>query len=143
MAITSKREKFCQSIAAGSNQSDAYRAAFNCSTMNARTINSRAYDLMQNSEIRDRLEQIKSELAESGLWTREQSVAALVSVVKSHDKTSDVVAAVKELNAMHGFNAPQKIQHSGDEQNPVAVKQLIAKDFLSNLFTDSNGAAEN
>ena len=44
---------------------------------------------------------------------REDSVRSLVKVVRTAERPSDIVAAVKALNEMHGFNAPQKVEHSG------------------------------
>jgi mannose-6-phosphate isomerase class I len=38
---------------------------------------------------------------------------ALKGVIKAPDRKSDVVAAVRELNVMHGFHEAQKIEHSG------------------------------
>ena len=36
-----------------------------------------------------------------------------MGVIRDAERASDIVSAVKELNAMHGFNAPQKVEHSG------------------------------
>jgi hypothetical protein len=36
-----------------------------------------------------------------------------MGVIRDAERASDIVSAVKELNAMHVFNAPQKVEHSG------------------------------
>jgi hypothetical protein len=53
---------------------------------------------------------------------REDSVRTLIAVIRQPDKASDVVAAVKALNDMHGFNAAQKVEHGGP---PVLVNLVI------------------
>jgi hypothetical protein len=41
-------------------------------------------------------------------WERWQSVEALIEVVKANRGNKDVVPAVRELNAMHGYNEAAK-----------------------------------
>lgn len=114
MSITSQQEAFAQAVASGKSQSDAYRLAYPKSLKwTPQSVANQANKLMGNPDIPPRIDSIRKELAERGLWTREQSVLALVGVVKSPEKATDIVAAVKELNSMHGFNAPEKIEHSG------------------------------
>ena len=58
--------------------------------------------------------ELRNNLEATQLWRRCDSVRALVGVVKHGDaKHSDIIAAVKELNLMHGYNEPVKIEHSG------------------------------
>jgi hypothetical protein len=58
------------------------------------------------------MDEMKTKMVEKYLWKREDSVIALkdaIDMAKGADNPAGVVAAVKELNAMHGFNAPQKL----------------------------------
>jgi hypothetical protein len=55
------------------------------------------------------VKELKDTLANRVLWTREMSVKALVQTFKE-SSGSVKVAAVKELNAMHGYNEPSKLQ---------------------------------
>jgi len=107
MTLTAKQEKFCQSIADGMNQSDAYRAAYSAGRMKPETVQNNAYNLLKNSEVAARVGELKDALANKALWTREQSVSVLADVASSA-KPGEKVSAVKELNAMHGFLAPTK-----------------------------------
>jgi hypothetical protein len=68
---------------------------------------------MSNSKVAARVAQLKSQVVEKQLWSREMSVKALVQAYKEGNG-SVKVSAVKELNAMHGFNAPQKIDVTGE-----------------------------
>lgn len=95
------------------NQSDAYRAAYNAGGMKAETVQNKAHVLMKNGEVRARVDTLRGALAEKALWTREDSVKALKDIACGIGKPNEVVAAVKELNAMHGFNAPVDINLGG------------------------------
>ena len=108
--ITSKQENFAQAVASGMTQADAYRSAYNASAMKAETVQKRASELMRNGVIAGRVAELKDELAEKALWTREQSVAVLVGVIgDGESRAGDKISAVKVLNDMQGFNAPTKL----------------------------------
>lgn len=111
MSLTSQQDHFAQGVASGKSQSEAYRAAYPKSQKwKPSAVWAQSSRLMADSRVAARVDAIRAELAEKGLWTREQSVLALVGVVNSPEKLSDVIAAVKELNSMHGFNAAQKVE---------------------------------
>lgn len=113
MSLTPKQEKFAQEVASGKSQADAYRAAFDCSKSSQTTIIKRASELMAKGDISGRVEKLKAELSAKALWTREESVNVLAQIAKAAEKDADRVRAVSELNKMHGFEAPQKVEHSG------------------------------
>ncbi len=47
------------------------------------------------------------------LWKRRQSIARLAAIATDENaRSSDRIAAVHLLNVMHGYNVPQKIDHS-------------------------------
>jgi hypothetical protein len=68
---------------------------------------------MNNHKVATRVAELKSQLQSKQLWSREMSVKALVQAYKEGNGAVKV-SAVKELNAMHGFNAPQKIDLTGE-----------------------------
>ncbi len=114
MALTPKKEKFAQCVADGMSQADAYRSAFDVgATTKQETIHKRASELMSNGEVSGRVAELREQLSAKALWTRQDSVQALISVLSNPESQKDVIAAVKELNAMHGFNAPQKLEVGG------------------------------
>jgi hypothetical protein len=55
------------------------------------------------------------------------SVEALKKITAGSDKGTEVVAAVKELNAMHGYNAPSKVELSGKLHVDLSDEELDAK----------------
>jgi hypothetical protein len=111
--LTVKQEAFAQGIADGLDQASAYRAAYDAEGMADNTIYARASELVRNSKVADRIAELKGALADRVLWTREMSVKALVQTFKE-SAGSVRVAAVKELNAMHGYNEPSKLHVEGN-----------------------------
>ena len=111
--LTAKQEAFAQAIADGMGQADAYRTAYDAENMKDDSIYPIASKLMSNHKIATRVAELKSQLQSKQLWSREMSVKALVQAYKEGNGAVKV-SAVKELNAMHGFNAPQKIDVTGE-----------------------------
>jgi hypothetical protein len=110
--LTAKQEAFAQAIADGLGQADAYRFAYDAENMKDATVYPNASRLMSNSKVIARVAELKSQVVEKQLWTREMSVKGLMSAYKIalEAKTSTgMTAAVKELNIMHGYNEPTKV----------------------------------
>lgn len=105
--LTAKQEAFCQGIADGLGQADAYRSAYDAEDMKENSVYVQASKLMKNPKISQRIAELRSQVQEKQLWSREMSVKALVQAYKE-GSGSVKVAAVKELNAMHGYNEPTK-----------------------------------
>jgi hypothetical protein len=111
--LTAKQEAFAQGIADGLGQADAYRMAYDAEGMKDNTIYPLASKLMNNNKVATRVAELKSQVADKQLWTREMSVKGLMSAyrIALEAKTSTgMTAAVKELNIMHGYNEPTKLQ---------------------------------
>lgn len=109
--LTAKQEAFCQAIASGMTQADAYRSAYSADKMTDKVVYVKASEMMADGKIAVRVADLKAELEAKQLWTREMSVKALVQAYRE-GSGSVKVAAVKELNAMHGFNEPSKVDVS-------------------------------
>jgi phage terminase small subunit len=110
--LTAKQEAFAQAIADGLGQADAYRFAYDAENMKDETVYPNASRLMNNSKVAARVAELKSQVVEKQLWTREMSVKGLMSAyrIALEAKTSTgMTAAVKELNIMHGYNEPTKV----------------------------------
>lgn len=114
MSLTTRQEAFAQAVASGKSQSEALRIALpHAANWKPETVWSKSSAWMAMDKVRARVEAIRAELAERGLWSREQSVKVLSEIAAAGEKDSDRVRAVAELNKMHGFEAPQKVEHSG------------------------------
>lgn len=121
--LTAKQEAFCQGIADGLGQADAYRNAYDAEDMKDNTIYPLASKLMKNSKVAARIAELRESVQEKQLWSREMSVKALVQAYRE-GSGSVKVAAVKELNAMHGYNEPAKLNISGNLVNRIQ-RQVI------------------
>jgi phage terminase small subunit len=113
MNLTPKQEAFAQNIASGMTQADAYRSAYDAGKMKDATVWHNASKLMANNKVATRVSEIRKPLEDRQLWTREMSVKALITAYRE-GAASVKVSAVKELNAMHGFNVPTKIDLNGN-----------------------------
>jgi len=122
MALTGKQELFAQSVATGMAHADAYRAAYNTEKSKPATIHRKAFEVMENGKVAARIAELKAIVAAKALWSREQSIEALKGVVNSPDRAGDITQAVKELNSMHGYNAPVKV--AGADGGPIKISVL-------------------
>lgn len=115
--MTPKQERFAQAVADGMSQADAYRVAFDVkATTKPETVQQSASRLMASPKVAARVKELQAALTQKGLWTREMSVKALVrafKIAEASANASGMTGAVKELNAMHGFNEPIKVEHGG------------------------------
>lgn len=129
MNLTPKQEKFAQCIANGMTQADAYRSAFNVKpTTKAETIIASASRLIKSPNISARVKTLQVQLSEKALWTREDSIKALkeaMQIAKDNNQSAGMTAAVKEINAMHGFNAPQKHEITGADGSSLAPTVVV------------------
>lgn len=123
--MTPKEEAFAQAIADGNDQCQAYRLAYDVSPhTKITTIYPNASRLMRNSKIIARVAELRAELSVSAQWTREQSVDALKEVLRiatENKRPSEIVAAVKVLNAMFGYNIPpqEPATNKGSQLPPI------------------------
>lgn len=125
--LTAKQEAFAQGIADGLGQADAYRMAYNADGMKDITLYPLASKVMSNSKVATRVAELKGQMADKQLWTREMSVKGLMTAYKIalEAKTSTgMTGAVKELNIMHGYNEPTKIDVN------VRFKPITDEDWL-------------
>lgn len=78
---------------------------------------------MADANVRLRINELRSQVAEKQLWTREDSVNGLKAILDAEDaKASDRVAAMRELNQMHGYKASDKleVEHKGTVRLNIA-----------------------
>lgn len=108
--LTPQQERFAQEVANGKSQAEACRIAYpRSAAWKPGALWSKASTLMATEKVSRRVASLREELEKRALWTREDSVRTLMSVIQNPEKPTDVVSAVKELNAMHGYNAPVEL----------------------------------
>ena len=88
--------------------------------MSSKTITEKASRLLSQDNIRARVEELKTMVVAKLIWDRQDSLLVLSGIARSKEETATSrIAAVKELNAMHGYNAPsqhrqQFVNENGD-----------------------------
>ena len=131
MALTAKQEAFCQAIADGLSQSDAYRRAYNAEKMKPETVQNNAYNLMQNSEVKARVQELRGKLESKQLWTREQSINKAIEAIEmasTNGKPLEILKGVEVLNKMHGYDAP--IKHDVKSTGGFSINIVTTKKDL-------------
>lgn len=78
--LTAKQEKFCQNIAKGMNQSEAYRNAFNISKAKQESVHTLASRLLKKVEVKSRLSELKEKTTEEIKYTVEDSFRKLSEI---------------------------------------------------------------
>jgi len=128
MALTPKQERFAQEVAQGKTQADAYRAAFNVKpTTKPESVQVNASQLMSNTNVAQRVAELKAAVAERVVWTMADSLNVLSTIAKGIDqdaKPSDKVNAVKAINAMIGLDAPSKLNVNGNMMHEIVRKVI-------------------
>jgi hypothetical protein len=128
MSLTPKQEAFAQNVASGKTQADAYRAAYDAAKMKDATIHKRSGELMADGAITGRISELRKQLENKQLWTREMSVKILGKIaLDSHASNGEKTSAIKELNVMHGYNAPIQIDAlvSMRQLPPVSADEFV------------------
>ena len=67
--LTAKQENFCQGVAGGLNQSDAYRESYGTSKMLPATVHQRAYELVHDSDITARIQELRDQITAGKAWS--------------------------------------------------------------------------
>ena len=111
MALTAKQEAFAQAVAGGMTQADAYRASYDHENCTDKSVIELASQLMRDINVSSRVAELKEAIAIAAIWTRLDSVKTLAEIAQGEEaRANEKVSAIKELNAMHGFNAPTKLE---------------------------------
>jgi len=128
--LTDKQSRFAQAIADGKAQTEAYISVYNTENMARKTIHENASRLMANSKVAARIDTLRKtvafiatqRMAESVIWTRQMSIDGLASIFTDESAPHSArVAALKEINAMHGFNDGIKLNIGGQKDNPIVI----------------------
>lgn len=117
--LTPKREAFCQAIAKGMSQADAYRTAFAVREGTKQfSIHQGASKLMTNPKIVSRVKELKAEVTAATVLTvkdllRElEEARELAAQSVGKPQAAAMVAATVAKAKLLGLEAPQKIDHS-------------------------------
>lgn len=125
-ALTPKQEKFVRNVVAGVSQVDAYRDAYDVKTDNKNSHRRRAHEVARGSNVSAMIEELKERAERNVVWTRQMAVEALLEaadIARGQNHSQGMTGALKELNAMYGYNEATKINIGGQKDNPIVVAQ--------------------
>jgi len=112
---------FCENIAAGMKQAPAARNAGYSSPSKA------ADTLLKKSDIQAQIEQMRDDTRKAGLVTRERSIEGILEAIEHARIVNDPGAMIRgwqELNRMHGYHAPMKVEVDVPEEVRVMLNKL-------------------
>jgi len=124
--LTPKQEKFVRNVVAGVSQVDAYRDAYDVKTDNKNSHRRRAHEVAQSSNVSAMIDDLKRRSEQGVVWTRQMAMTALLDtyhMAKDQNHATGATGALKELNAMYGYNEATKINIGGQKDNPIVVAQ--------------------
>lgn len=117
--LTPKQEKFCQEFIKTGNQSDAYRTAYNSENMLPATINNKAYQLINQDDIRARVVQLQAQVAKKFEVTVESLTKELEEDRQLARELGQPGAAISALNVKARIHGLDKQIMSNDPDNPM------------------------
>ena len=95
MKLTGKQEKFAQGIAKGLSQADAYREAYDYEDMAENTIHRQAHEVMKNSKVTARVEELKAAIQEELVYTAKQGFEKFKELQDKAVAEGNISAAIK------------------------------------------------
>ena len=103
MQLTSKQEKFAQSIALdGMNKSDAYRSAYDTSKMTDKTVNEKASLLASQDKVKTRILELQRETVTPKVMSAQKRREKLTDIAESAEDPNVAMKAIDLLNKMTG-----------------------------------------
>lgn len=128
--LTVKQSDFCLFYIETGNASEAYRRAYDAENMKPETVNRRAFDLMENSKIKARIEALQAEHRKEHNITVSDILNKLEDIYSEAMKKgnlSSAVSAVMGQAKVLGFDK-QTINLEGDVKPLPAVINVTFSD---------------
>lgn len=122
--LTIKQEKFCNKYLECGNASEAYRFAYDCSRMTNKSVWERASSLLANDKVASRVKQLKAQLAEKELITKEELIRLNVSIINA-DVLDFVDADMVDMNTEYGVRQVPSISFQDLKSLPAEKRRLI------------------
>ncbi len=130
--MTPKREKFCTAYVETGNATEAYRQAYDAASMKEATINKRASELLQNGEVKGRIDELKAKHAERHEMTVDRIRDMLLEdreFARKMESAAASVSATMGLAKLYG-HLREKVEHTGKDGKelpaPVAAVAIFA-----------------
>lgn len=124
--LTIKQENFCNYYIESGNASDAYRRAYSCGKMKAETINAKAYQLLNDGRITDRVKELQEEQKNKSDITKERILNELSSI------------AFSTIADMHNTWIERKEFDKLTTKEKSAIKSISTKILKKNIGTSDD-----
>jgi len=126
---------FCENIASGMTQTGAARGAGYSDPGNA------ACRLLKKPEIQAQIEEMRVDTRKLSIVTRERAIEGLLESIEHARIVNDPSAMIRgwqELNRMHGFHAPTKLEVDLPEGTKAMLNTLasVPKEKLLELLAE-------
>lgn len=136
MSLTAKQEKFVQALISGKSQRVAYKEAYNAAKMKDEVIDVRASELLKNSKVRVRYEELLEEHKEKALYTREEMVNDLIWVKeKAKEDINNPKKGLRQANGTIFINAIKELGEL-NELYPVKKQDVSLNGEISNPYAN-------
>jgi len=109
MTLTKKQETFCQQVIIQDTYSSAYRLAYDCSKSTHETVNVNASKLMRDTNIIQRVKELKSKVESKILYTVEKSIKRDLNLIKMYEDALFILSN-KESNDAEVITAERTIK---------------------------------
>ena len=136
MSLTSKQEKFVQALVAGKSQRQAYKEAYNAAKMKDETIDTRACELLKNSKVKARYNELLEEHKNKALYTREEMVNDLIWIKeKAKEDIKNPKKGLKQANGTIFINAIKELGEL-NELYPSKKQDIKMDAKINNPYAD-------
>ena len=136
MSLTSKQEKFIQALVAGKSQRQAYKEAYNATKMKDETIDTRACELLKNSKVKARYNELLEEHKNKALYTREEMVNDLIWIKeKAKEDIKNPKKGLKQANGTIFINAIKELGEL-NELYPSKKQDIKMDAKINNPYAD-------
>jgi phage terminase small subunit len=122
--LTPKQEDFAQQIVKGSTQADAYRTAYNASSMKDETIWSNASRLIDNSKVKARIKELRQPAVDKVNLTLESHLTDLLKLRNMAAKDEKWSAAI-QAETVRGKAAGLHIDKIDMKQDLDVVVEIV------------------
>ena len=108
--LTQRQEKFVRALIAGKSQRQAYKEAYNAAKMKDETIDTRACELLKNSKVKARYNELLEEHKNKALYTREEMVNDLIWIKeKAKEDIKNPKKGLRQANGTIFINALKEL----------------------------------
>lgn len=134
-----RHEKFVQCLLTGMSQRKAYREAFSQSRKwKDNTVDSRACELANNSEILGRYKELQEQAMDKAIMGCKERMVFLSNIARDEEEYSmSKIKAIDTLNKMDGVYT-SKLELSGAVNLSAEDKKKATNEFLNNLIGEED-----